>query len=165
MCPLQRERGSFVVIEKCRLPPGRIVTVDTACNSVLLCELFSVNIGVAVFALFRGGAKLRMKQGGFQVRWLVAVDTRYRPMGAGQGKLRLGMIKTRQIFPRLDGMASLTAERLPVRQTLHPLLKLPAMRVFMASLTTQILKVIGHKRLRRRDLLPPRFMTVAAGDC
>jgi len=124
-----------------------------------------VNVGVAVFALLRGGPEIRMKQRGFKVGWLVAVDTRYSPMRAGEGKLGLRMIKARQIFPRFDGMAGLTADRLPIRQALHALLKLPSVWIFMAPLTSQILEAIGHKRLRRRDLLPPRFMTVAAGDC
>jgi len=69
-----------------------------------------MDILVAIFALCRRGSKIYIDELGFQVGRFVAVDTRRGAVDSEKWELRGGMIKARQFFPRLGGMASFASD-------------------------------------------------------
>ena len=137
----QGELSPLVVIEERRLPFGRVVAVSTWYDlaRIELRELPAVDILMALLALLRRLLEVHIDELGFQIWRLVAIDAGDRAMR------RRAVIKAVQLFPRLSGVASLAAHRLPVLADLgHALLELSMMHVFMAAGARQVFKVVGN---------------------
>lgn len=92
MHALQREPGEFVVIEKCRLPLGAVMTVDAG-GDAGLCELFPMRIFVAILTLVRSRLEVYVEKPGLKIRRLVAINAGRRLMCTEEGEVRLRMIE------------------------------------------------------------------------
>ena len=88
----------FVVIERGRLPLGRIVTICAASN-ISYGELLSVNVLVTILAL--GGRCLEVNIGylDLEVWRLMTVEAGSRAVSPEQSELGFGMIKPRKFLP------------------------------------------------------------------
>ena len=91
--PPQGEGSPFIVVEQGRLPFHRVVAVG-ARGRFPLGELLSVDILVTVLAHRRRRLEIGIDELGPEVRRLVTVDARRRPMRTLQRELGLGMIET-----------------------------------------------------------------------
>jgi hypothetical protein len=139
---LEREGCALIVIKERRSPAATIVAISASGNASYAGELFSMDVGMAVFALLRRGAKINIFQARLEIRRFVAIHALDGPVRTYQGIFGLGVIKSRQIAPGLGGVAGLATGRASPARTLHAFTKLPAMRILVTGSARQILKVI-----------------------
>src|SRR5215475_6804644 len=79
VCAFQRERGLFV-IERRRLPLGRVVALLAARIGPVARELARVHILMAALAVLRRGVERDVTQAGLEIGRLVAIDASYGPV-------------------------------------------------------------------------------------
>jgi len=92
------------MIEQRRLPL-RAVVARYAVGYTVLCKLFSMNILMTLLALSRRGLEINVRQLGFQVRRLVAVQASSGTMRTDQREIGFRVIEARQLLPRFRGVA------------------------------------------------------------
>ena len=102
----QRELGPLVVVERRRFPLAAVVALG-AVGDVCLRKLLAMDVLMAILALSRSSLEIHVEQPGFKVRRLVAIDAGSRAMRPEQREFRLGVVKAREFFPRLGGVAGL----------------------------------------------------------
>jgi len=154
----QCERSTLVVIKQRRFPFHAVVTLGAARNSGL-CELVRMHVLMAVLTLHGSGFEIDIQQVGFKIWRLVAIDARRSAMRAQQSEFRLRVIESREFPPALGDVTRLAPSLRPVSaDSLHAFLKLPLMRIVMATGAVQIAPVIDDGRLRLK--LRRLFMAV-----
>lgn len=94
----QGERCALVMIEQRRLPLHGVVAVGTG-GRFALGKLLSVDVLVAVFAQHGCCLEIHIDHFGFKIGRLVAIDAGCRPVGALQGELGFGVVKSGELFP------------------------------------------------------------------
>jgi len=90
----QRKSRPLLMIEQRRLPLHAVVAFGAA-RHLHLGELFAMDVLMAVLALCRSGLEVHVHQLGLEVRRLVAINARRRPMGTQQSELCFGVIEAR----------------------------------------------------------------------
>lgn len=80
------------MIKKRRLPFHAVVALRTM-RDVSLGELLAVDVFVAIFALRGRALEIHVQEPGFEIRRLMTVDARRRPVRSQQRELCLRMIK------------------------------------------------------------------------
>lgn len=134
------------MIKQRGFPFSRIVAIRAWRDPVGLRELHAVNLLVAFFALGRRSFEIHVHHARFHVGWLVTVNARRTPMGAGQRKTGFLMIELLQVPPRIRAMASFAACGGAIRLLLqHAIFELPAMRVVMAHRAGAVFEAISDQ--------------------
>lgn len=141
----QRECRSLIVIKQRRSPSGAVVTLLTM-GHIRLGELLAVDVLMAVPALGWRSLEIDVDQLRFKIRRFVAIDAGGDPMRAEQGKLRLGVIESRNFLPGFRCMARFASRGRTVgARLLHACCELPLVRIAMATGAVQMFPVIDHR--------------------
>jgi len=94
----QGEGCALVMIEQRRLPLHGVVAIGAG-GSVPFGKLLSVDVLVAVFAQHGCCLEIHINHFGFEIGRLVAIDAGCRAVGALQGELGSGMVKSGELSP------------------------------------------------------------------
>lgn len=112
-------------------------------------KLLSVDVQVAVLALYWRRLEVHVHQLGFEVRWFMAIDAGCRPVRPQKRKFRFRMVEAGKLFPRLRRMARLAPCQGTVSPCLlHALPELSFVRIVVATRASERLPVINSRRLR-----------------
>ena len=157
---LQRELSPLIVIKRGGHPSRDVVAVGARRLSGLREELTAVFIRVAFLAVLRCALELRL----FRARHrFVARTTRDRPMCSKQRKLRLAVVEAVHIGPRPGVVTSFAAKGRAVwPMPSHSVLKLPVMRVRMASGAAAVLEAERQNLIGAMRHL--RLVAIVAGN-
>ena len=162
MRPLQGKCCARVVVEFRGLPPRRSVAARAIRNVAPRSKLPAMGIFVATRTPRRSGVKIRITQGGLEIRRMVAIAARHPSVCSQQGEARLGMVKLAQFLPTGGVVAGFAAGCRSVRAfCVHAISELSLVRVFMAGCAGSVFVSKSHRNRRtgRR-----RLMAVCASD-
>lgn len=133
MCAAQRERRSLFVIEERRFPFHAVMAFGAA-GHIVMRELLSVGIFVAILALERSCFEIHVDQFRSQIWGFMTIDASRSAMCSKQRELCFGVIEAGKLFPRFRGMAHLAADRGAIcANLLHSLVELPLVRIGVAT--------------------------------
>ena len=135
-------------------------------SDVVLGELASMRVFMALFTLERRSRKVSLDQLGLHVGRLVAIDASGRAMSSHEREFGLRVIEANQIVPLFCGVAGFAAHRSAVRaQLLLPFCELSLMRILVAGFAGQILPMIENDGLGYGIGIFRLFVTISTRYC